>query len=172
MPWGWHLLLNATAGQIPLIDSRDNIYNFVKELVDAIEMKAYGEPLIESFATHDASKSGYSFCQMIETSNITGHFVAANGNFYIDVFSCKEFKTDTVIQTVNKYFKPQNIESQMVERDAQIDCVIKPRDWVGYFIDITTMGAYSAYRQNEYIMCRNQKYLEKIQKLNAFISKQ
>jgi S-adenosylmethionine/arginine decarboxylase-like enzyme len=116
--WGFHLLLDCTAGEIARVNSRENISKFIKELVIAIDMKAYGEPWIERFATHDATKSGFSFCQMIETSNITGHFVETNGNFYIDVFSCKPYSYNTVVEMVQDFFKPQKITQQIILRDA------------------------------------------------------
>ena len=116
--WGYHLLLDCTSGDVQLISSKENVYKFIKELVVAIDMVAFGEPWIERFATHDQSKAGISFCQMIETSNITGHFVESNGNFYIDVFSCKPFNNDTVIETVNKYFKPEKVRMHYISRDA------------------------------------------------------
>ena len=116
--WGYHLLLDCTSGDKALISSKENVYKFIKELVVAIDMVAFGEPWIESFATHDPTKSGLSFCQMIETSNITGHFVDSNGNFYIDVFSCKPFNNDTVIETVDKYFKPEKVRMHYISRDA------------------------------------------------------
>jgi hypothetical protein len=83
--WGYHLLLDCTAGDKELIGSKENIYNFIKELVVVIDMTAFGEPWIERFATHAADKAGYSLCQMIETSNITGHFCDNDGNFYISI---------------------------------------------------------------------------------------
>ena len=55
---------------------------------------------------------------MIETSNITGHFVDADGNFYIDVFSCKPFDNNTVIEKVDKYFKPEKVRMHYISRDA------------------------------------------------------
>lgn len=116
--WGYHLLLDCTSGDVQLISSKENVHKFIKELVIAIDMVAFGEPWIERFATHDQSKAGISFCQMIETSNITGHFVESNGNFYIDVFSCKPFNNDTVIETVDKYFKPEKVRMHYISRDA------------------------------------------------------
>lgn len=116
--WGYHLLLDCTAGDVFKITSKDNVYNFIKELVKAIDMVAYGEPWIQHFATHDPDKAGISLCQMIETSNITGHFVDKNGNFYIDVFSCKPFDNDVVIAVVDKYFNPQKIRTHFISRDA------------------------------------------------------
>ena len=116
--WGYHLLLDCTAGYLPSIRDRENIYNFIKELVVGIDMVAFGEPWIERFATHDETKSGISFCQMIETSNITGHFVDRDGNFYIDVFSCKPFSNDAVIAMVDRYFTPKKIRMHYISRDA------------------------------------------------------
>lgn len=116
--WGYHLLLDCTAGHKDAISSKENVYNFIKELVPAIDMVAFGEPWIEHFATHDPDKAGISLCQMIETSNITGHFVDKNGNFYIDVFSCKPFDNDVVLSVVAKYFNPEKIRVHFISRDA------------------------------------------------------
>jgi S-adenosylmethionine/arginine decarboxylase-like enzyme len=116
--WGYHLLLDCSNGNLEKISSKDNVYSFVKELVVAIDMKTFGEPWIERFATHDLSKSGISFCQMIETSNITGHFVDKNGNFYIDVFSCKSFDESIVVDVVDKYFSPEKVRIHFISRDA------------------------------------------------------
>jgi len=116
--WGYHLLLDCTEGNLKEISSKENVRAFIKELVVAIDMVAFGEPWIEHFATHDIEKAGISLCQMIETSNITGHFVDKNGNFYIDVFSCKPYDKDVVIQVVNKYFHPTKIRTHFISRDA------------------------------------------------------
>jgi len=95
--WGYHLLLDCTNGDRELIASKENVYKFIKELVVAIDMVAFGEPWIERFATHDLSKSGISFCQLIETSNINN---------------------DIVIETVDKYFKPEKVRMHYISRDA------------------------------------------------------
>ena len=77
--WGYHLLLDCTAGKLEAVQSKEIIKQFVDHLVEAIDMVAYGDTWIERFATHDPGKSGISMCQMIETSNITGHFVDKDG---------------------------------------------------------------------------------------------
>lgn len=116
--WGFHLLLDCAGGNIDSITSKETICDFVDELVVAIDMVPYGDTWIEHFATHDPDKAGFSMFQMIETSNISGHFVDKNGDFYIDVFSCKEFRTEIVTQLVQKYFSPNNINQQLVNRTA------------------------------------------------------
>ena len=65
------------------VTSKDNVLNFLKELVVEIDMVSL--VLVEHFATHDPKKAGMFF-QMIETSNISGP-CDINGDGYIDVFS-------------------------------------------------------------------------------------
>ena len=116
--WGYHLTLDCTEGNKENIGDRNNIRRFVKQLVKDIDMIPYGEPWIKRFATHDPIKGGYSLCQMIQTSNITGHFVDHNGNFYVDVFSCKPFDCSTVVQLVETYFQPIEIKQHFTYRNA------------------------------------------------------
>jgi len=81
-------------------------------------MKAYGDPIIEHFATHDPEKGGFTLCQMIETSLIDGHFVEFNGDAYISVHSCMEFDTAVVKDTITKYFNPKTIKDTVIYRKA------------------------------------------------------
>lgn len=115
-PWGYHLLLDCKRGDKEKIQDKEVISSFVKELVNKIDMVPYGELMIERFATHDEEKAGISFCQMIETSNITGHFVEKTGDFYLDVFSCKEFEIETVMNCAMNYFLPEEVTKLFVSR--------------------------------------------------------
>jgi S-adenosylmethionine/arginine decarboxylase-like enzyme len=79
-------------------------------------MVAYGEPMIVMFGT--GNKKGYTLVQLIETSNICGHFVEETNDMYLDVFSCKTFEEDTVKKLVSEYFKTNEIDTKLVVRDA------------------------------------------------------
>ena len=81
-------------------------------------MVAYGQPMIEHFATHDEDKAGWSLVQLIETSSITGHFVDKNGDFYLDLFSCKEFDIDKTTNFVKDYLQPKNIKQTYLLRQS------------------------------------------------------
>lgn len=116
--WGYHLILDCKSCNIVRITDKANIIHFVKTLVDAIDMKAYGAPVVEHFATHDPTKGGYSLVQLIETSCITGHFVDENGDAYIDIFSCKPFSTEIVKGVVNACFAPETIKVHFLTRQA------------------------------------------------------
>jgi len=56
--------------------------------------------------------------QLIETSNICAHFVDATGEAYIDVFSCKDFDIDVVMETITEFFGPDSISMYQLERGA------------------------------------------------------
>ena len=109
--WGYHAMFDCASCDIDKITDKDNVADFIYIL-------AYGLPMIEHFATHAPDKAGISFTQMIETSNITGHFVDSNGDAYIDIFSCKSFDTDEVSRLIKEYFNPTKIRMNFLTRQA------------------------------------------------------
>ena len=118
--WGYHLILDCKGSKMckELVRDAKFIKEFTKMLVDGIEMKAYGEPIIEHFATHEEKASGFSLVQLIETSAITGHFCDINGDFYLDIFSCKSFSIDIAKEIVYSYFNPKLIRETFLTRQA------------------------------------------------------
>jgi len=116
--WGQHLLLDIGACNTN-VRSKEKISVFVKELVNTIDMVAYGEPTIVHFAEHSYEATGYSLVQLIETSAITGHFSDNNLEVYLDIFSCKPFEQHDAIDVVKKYFAPQTIRAAFVDRGVQ-----------------------------------------------------
>jgi S-adenosylmethionine/arginine decarboxylase-like enzyme len=113
--WGYHLMVDCSG--CSNIESRDQIYNFVKDLTIRIGMQAHGEPVIEYLLPGDINQ-GYSLMQLITTSNICGHFMELNGTAYFDVFSCKEFDPKTVKRVIKDYFNPKKIKSKLIKRQA------------------------------------------------------
>lgn len=115
--WGYHLMLDCSGCDIGSIASRDNIYDFVKDLVSRIDMTAYGEPVIEHLLPGDP-KQGYSLMQLITTSNICGHFMELDGTAYFDIFSCKPFDIEVAKMVVNEYFQPSRVRVNFLTRHA------------------------------------------------------
>jgi S-adenosylmethionine/arginine decarboxylase-like enzyme len=116
--WGKHLILDAAGCSPKMIGCPIVIKNFTNELVRRIDMKAYGEPQIVMFGT--GNKKGYTLIQLIETSNIAGHFVEENNTMYLDVFSCKDFDPEIVKETVNEYFDAQKFNIKVLLRQAPL----------------------------------------------------
>ena len=116
--WGYHLTVDCTACDKEAIRSEQVHREFLKELVKRIDMVAYGDPVMAHFANHDPTKGGYTIVQMIETSTITGHFVDANGEAYIDIFSCKLFDTVDAGKVIQEFYKPTTMRPQFIYRKA------------------------------------------------------
>lgn len=113
-PWGFHLCLDIAQCRPDAIRCSTNIQKFSKTLVKEIDMVAYGPPQIVHFGT--GNKAGYSLIQLIETSNITAHFCEEDEGFYLDVFSCKFYNKNIVIDVVKEFFEPTFIKSYYFER--------------------------------------------------------
>jgi len=115
--WGYHLTIDAGSCDHEAIRSKETIAAFTKELVDKIDMVAYGKPRIVMFG--EGNKKGYTLIQLIETSNIAAHFVEETDDVYLDIFSCKEFVLNDAIAVFKKYFKPSTMVKRYVKRQAK-----------------------------------------------------
>lgn len=114
-PWGYHLLLNCTECT-QTYNNSSAIINFVDNLILDIGMKKFGTTQL--YYMEQGSNSGWSFTQIITTSNVCGHFVDKDGKGFIDIFSCKKFDVDTAIQTVRHHIKPKEIHHEFIIRSA------------------------------------------------------
>jgi S-adenosylmethionine decarboxylase len=100
------------------MQSRENVYNWIKHLVRVIDMEPIGEPYIEYTAAEFPDKAGFTAVQIIVTSSIVAHFIDGTGHIYIDVFSCKEFDNDIVIKCVEDAFVAKKIRTSFLTRQA------------------------------------------------------
>lgn len=104
--WGYHLSLDLTNCDPRTVTNPVYLNEWVKELVRRIDMVAFGEPQIVHFAEDDPNKAGWTVNQLIETSNIMAHFLD-NGDGYLDIFSCKPFKKEDVLENIDTWFSPE-----------------------------------------------------------------
>ena len=89
---------------------------FARTLVKRIDMVPYGPPQIQHFGT--GNKAGFTLVQLIETSNITAHFVEETNDMYLDVFSCKSFEAKTVSDVTREFFGHEDANIQFLSRQA------------------------------------------------------
>jgi S-adenosylmethionine/arginine decarboxylase-like enzyme len=114
--WGKHLILDAGGCSPKLIRNEVVVASFAKSLVKRIDMVPYGEPQVVMFGS--GNKKGYTLVQLIETSNITAHFVEENNSMYLDVFSCKDFDPEVVKEAVHEYFDAKKFRTKVMLRQA------------------------------------------------------
>ena len=116
MSWGLHGIYNVFRCCPVAVRSPSTILKFNKDLIKRIDMKAFGECQLVHFG--EGNKLGYTLVQLIETSNITAHFVEETNDFYLDVFSCKDFNNEIVKDCIRDYFKPEAIQGMLLPRQA------------------------------------------------------
>jgi S-adenosylmethionine/arginine decarboxylase-like enzyme len=116
IPWGYHLIMDVFGCNSSKIQCKKVIYQFSKRLVNDIDMKAFGEPIIVRFG--DGNKLGFTLVQLIETSNITAHFCEETNNAFIDVFSCKPFQIKPVTKAIFETFEAKKIDTSFIIRQG------------------------------------------------------
>ncbi len=114
--FGWDLAVDCANCDLTKITDAENIKSFVKELVDDIQMKSFGECVVVKFG--DGKLEGYSVVQLIHTSCITIHFQDYNCSAYFNIFSCKNFEKEVVKNCIVKWFQPQFVKMNLLERSV------------------------------------------------------
>lgn len=100
-----HITVNARIDPTFKALPKDDAQRFVDKLLKAIHMKPLG-PLNWSDA-EDLDFPGQSFVQMITTSHCSLHlFTHTDGTneLYFDLYSCKKFDTEKVVELLNEKF--------------------------------------------------------------------
>ncbi|MFA6039510.1 MAG: S-adenosylmethionine decarboxylase [Candidatus Peribacteraceae bacterium] len=102
--WGMAMAIDIHGCDPALVRDADAIKLFVKELCVKIDMKRFGDTLVVNFG-EDEKVAGFSMTQLIETSLISAHFANQTNSVYLDVFSCKFYEAQTVIDYALSFFR-------------------------------------------------------------------
>lgn len=116
--WGWELQLDMFGCDNNKLKDASFISDFKRKVIPAIDMTAYGDIHLAHFATHSHEAAGYSSFQFIETSSITGHYAENLGQAYLNVFSCKPFTPQIVINMACEMFDAQSYTPRFGPRGA------------------------------------------------------
>ena len=114
-PWGILSSIDLYDCNPETIRDAEKIKQFVIELCDLIEMKRFGETQVVHFG-EDEKVAGYSMTQLIETSLISAHFANLTNATYLDVFSCKAYDSQKVVEFAKSFFQAETAEVHVVER--------------------------------------------------------
>ena len=111
--YGKHMIMTCEACSESLLDV-GIMKKFLQDLADAIDMIRYGEPTVARFG--EGIEEGLSGVQLITTSALTIHTNDQARDLYLDVFSCKWFDEQTVIDFVKNFFAPEDYTYQVILR--------------------------------------------------------
>lgn len=107
MSYGKHICLDIELYE-PRAWEGVTAYQFLIELVESIEMNPIGLPHVDLYSG-DKDWQGPSATIHIQTSHCTLHYFD-KGYMFMDVFSCKDFDDDKIIQLLKNYLG-DNIKS-------------------------------------------------------------
>ena len=113
--WGMSTSVDLYDCNPNLIKDAEYIKKYVKELCDLIEMKRFGECQVVHFG-EDPKVSGFSMTQLIETSLISGHFANNTNAAYLDIFSCKWYDVDKMVQFSKNFFGAKGVRHKVSKR--------------------------------------------------------
>lgn len=114
-PWGYNLLMEIRGCELEVMQSKEKLQEYVIKLCKLIDMVRFGDCIIHG-PFGEGNKSGLSLIQMIETSNITGHFADDEKISFIDIFSCKPYDINKVIAYTLECFSSTECVSHYVLR--------------------------------------------------------
>ncbi|MEO6078046.1 MAG: S-adenosylmethionine decarboxylase, partial [Candidatus Andersenbacteria bacterium] len=113
-PWGKSASIDLHACAHNRLTSKTLLKNFVKEVIDIINMQAHGPCHIDRFG--EGNLEGYSAIQFIETSSITVHLDERWDRAFIDIFSCKDFDADKALSFCKEYFGAKQSKIVVLDR--------------------------------------------------------
>jgi S-adenosylmethionine/arginine decarboxylase-like enzyme len=127
--WGLHTAIDLYDCDLTVMTDADALRRFAVELVDLLDMEAYGPPIVEFFGCgtwmpgqpedEKPDTAGYTLVQLIQTSSITGHFADGIRRIFLDVFSCKPYDPGTVVAFARTFFAAGATEHTVLNRGSR-----------------------------------------------------
>ncbi len=115
--FGAELILDLYDCDLKKISDGKHIKKYLIQLCDhVIDMKRYGEAIVEHFGHENPITAGYSMVQLIETSCVSGHFSEHKKSAYINIFSCKWFDMEQAAAFTKKWFGAKDINRRLLDR--------------------------------------------------------
>lgn len=114
-PWGLSCAMVIRHCDPAKIKSAAAIQDFTIQLCKLIEMERFGDCQVVRFGT--GNKEGYSMFQLIQTSNISGHFAEESNRAFIDIFSCKYYDVEATANFAMEFFGGSEVSYSAEFRD-------------------------------------------------------
>jgi S-adenosylmethionine decarboxylase len=118
--FGQHLIFDGYGCSYTTLNSEEACKRILENIVKLAQMHKLIEPiLIEASSNMDLGgkdPGGYTGFVIIQESHISIHTFAKRGFVTIDVYSCKEFPTEDVINYLIQELEPKDYDILSMER--------------------------------------------------------
>lgn len=120
-PWGWQLIVDCFGVDEQACCDLDQGYEFLDKICAELRMTKQTQPYIfKTCETTFPGKPGYSGWVPIIESGIQIHTSANNRFVSVDVYSCRPFSPAEVEAFVRNWFKPEAVDTFLLERGKDI----------------------------------------------------
>lgn len=102
--WGLYSSIDVYECNREKLSDGDAIKQFTIELCEKLGVRRHGDLHMYLFGD-DPKIHGWSMAQMIETSLVSGHFIQEPRIAYVDIFSCKFYDAQIIIDFVVPFFE-------------------------------------------------------------------
>jgi len=114
--FGPHLTLDLVDCDKALLSSLELHFAFLNEIPELIGMTKITQPYVFPYQGLVPEDAGITGLVVIAESHLSIHSFEKKGYVFIDIFSCRYFDHNQVIEEAVKRFKPRTFESNVIYR--------------------------------------------------------
>ena len=122
-----HLIIDGHGGDYDRLQDLNLVYNSLESLPDRIGMTKIMPPYTFRYSGVKPEDWGISGFVLIAESHIGIHTFPERGLINVDVFSCKEFDTESTIEFFREAFAIEKIESRILTRGLEYEGALPER---------------------------------------------
>ena len=117
--WGPHLMLDCFGCPAEKLESLEYIYDLLDSFPEQIKMTKVMPPYVFKYQGKIEGHGGISGVVLLAESHISIHTFPENNHVFIDIFTGKEFNTDSASEHLVNYFGAHNHEMVLLNRGVR-----------------------------------------------------
>ncbi|MCB1056100.1 MAG: S-adenosylmethionine decarboxylase [Acidobacteria bacterium] len=120
-PWGFQLILDCFGCSHEACCDLDRGYEFLDKICIHLKMTKQTQPYIfKTCETAFPGRPGYSGWVPIIESGIQIHTSAHNQFISVDVYSCRPFDQEEVVEFTKRWFNPTHVDTAFLHRGKSL----------------------------------------------------
>lgn len=109
-----HLVIDGNGCNVDALKDLEGVYNFLDEIPLRIGMTKMIQPYVVKWKDKGSALEGVTGFVTIAESHISVHTFPDNARVYVDIFSCKHFDKEKILQIFEEHFRPKKMEFKVV----------------------------------------------------------
>lgn len=115
-----HLILDGYGAPRERLENPDLVYKFLEETPDAIGMKRICSPFVYQYQAENPEHNGVTGFVVIAESHLSIHTWPEHGVLWADIFSCRDFDIEPVMDALREAFALAGCQTQVLRRELSV----------------------------------------------------